>query len=55
MAMSAHPDPAGDQAAPLWLLGLLGLGALVLLVGAGLGWAHRGSAIVLDMANFFCL
>lgn len=55
MAMSTQTDPAPDQPAPRWLLALLGLGVLVLLFGAGLGWVYRGSAIVLDMVNFFCL
>ena len=52
--MSTQPHPPEDQAAPRWLLALVGFGAAVLLVGATLGWLYRGSAIVLDMANFFC-
>ena len=54
MSVSPHPDPV-EQPAPRWLLALLGLGALTLLVGAGLAWTFRGSAIVLDLAEFFCL
>jgi hypothetical protein len=37
----------------VWLV-LGGLGSL-LLVGATVGWIVRGSAILLDMADFFCL
>ncbi|MDF3073259.1 MAG: hypothetical protein K0S54_926 [Alphaproteobacteria bacterium] len=55
MDMSTHTDPANQQPAPRWLLALLGVGGLVLLLGAGLGWFYRGTSIVLDMANFFCL
>jgi hypothetical protein len=54
MSMSTLPDPT-EQPAPRWLLALVGLGAAVMLVGASLAWLYRGSAIVLDMANFFCL
>ena len=36
-----------------WLL-LGGLGSL-LLVGGALGWILRGSTILVDMADFFCL
>ena len=53
--MSKQTDPTAEQPAPRWLLALAGFGALVLLLGAGLGWLYRGPAIVLDMANFFCL
>jgi len=52
--MSAAPLSPDEQPAPRWLLALLGVGALVLLIGAGLIWLTRGTAIILDMANFFC-
>ena len=54
MSANPHPDPV-EQPAPRWLLALLGIGALTLLVGASLAWAYRGSTIVLDLAEFFCL
>jgi hypothetical protein len=53
--MSTQTDPASQQPAPRWLLALLGAGVLVLGLGAGLVWLYRGTSIVLDMANFFCL
>lgn len=53
--MNPKADRSPDSPAPRWLLALLGAGALVLLGGAGLAWAQRGSALVLDLANFFCL
>jgi len=53
--MSLKSDRSPENPAPRWLLALLGAGALVLLGGAGLAWTQRGSALVLDLANFFCL
>lgn len=53
--MSFRPDTATEERAPPWLLALLGAGAAAMLLGAGLAWYARGSAIVLDMASFFCL
>ena len=54
MSTQTDPGPA-DPTAPRWLLALLAVSALVMIVAAGLAWLHRGAAIVLDMANFFCL
>jgi hypothetical protein len=52
---TVHPDPAGSDRLPQWLLVLLGgLGSL-LLVGGVVGWILRGPAIILDLASFFCL
>ena len=52
--MSAQLDMA-DGKIPQWVwLAIGGLGGL-LLVGAAVSWIIRGSAILLDMADFFCL
>lgn len=48
-------ETSSQDKAPRWLLALLGLGAGMLLIGAALAWWQRGAAIVLDMAEFFCL
>ena len=53
--MSAAHDPDRDERVPAWLWLLLGGIGLTVLVGAALLWLFRGSAIVLDLANFFCL
>jgi hypothetical protein len=51
---AADPSPT-DQRVPFWAkLLLAGLGS-VLLVGGALGWILRGSTILIDMADFFCL
>lgn len=51
--MSTQSFPA-HQKMPQWVwLVLGGLGGL-LLVGGAVGWIVRGSAILMDMQDFFC-
>jgi hypothetical protein len=53
--MSAIDPSPTNHRVPQWVWLLLGgLGSL-LLVGGALGWILRGSTILIDMADFFCL
>lgn len=49
------PPDSQDKPAPRWLMLLLGGGAFALVALGALLWSERGSALVLDLANFFCL
>ena len=53
--MSSVPDAPDQQAPPRWLIALAAGIFGVLLLGAGLLWFTRGTAIILDIAAVFCL
>jgi len=44
-----------DEKIPQWLWLLVGGVGSLLLVGSVVGWILRGPAILIDMADFFCL
>jgi hypothetical protein len=50
-----HPAAPPDRTLPRWLWLILGGLGGVLLLGGALGWILRGSAMLMDMADFFCL
>jgi hypothetical protein len=53
--MSTIPGDHDDQSPPRWLIALAAGIFGVLLLGAGVLWFTRGTAIILDIAAVFCL